>query len=881
MAKKLILINPKFCEETTVFSLPISILHLGSWVKSQGYDVSILDALHYKNDADFCQNCLEGKLCDDLLIGVSVMSAQIPSALAISKYIRTNSKATIIWGGVHPTLYPEQTAENPLIDYVISGHGEKPIISLLNNDENINGKVIDARLFKEENLNNLPMIDFDLVQSIVPNMTLREITNKSLYGYPILSGRGCPHKCIEKNELISMADGTLRSISQIKENDKILSVDMAGKIKVGNVRKVVETSKNRKIISIKTTGKKLLCTFDHLILTPKGWIEAGKLKERDHVATSSTHRCRKTKNKRVIFDILEKSRGCQKTERDRCKNFFTKEWNTCNCGSCRKQSKSAVKEFCCNRKIKIANAAEQSNEKSRSSKKSQQYYNKEILDNVVRKGKEAAFRGNNSCTYFYEGRSREDSSENDIKQSYERSLNSNEAIRDTEKDNTEKYYRIFEKVESKSYWSKWPRNNSREDSKSNGVQVCGRFPVLDRSLSEWKMQKSRFYFGEWEEQNSSTLRWEILASISRNRRCRNNGLQDDGMADICGNRSYAGGCDGISEENFGMVGFEKVVSIEDAGCSSVWDIEAYPYHNFIASGIVVHNCSFCINSITSEKYITRNTDSIISFIEEITTKYGIKRIWFVDEDFFGNKRRAEEFIDKVIEKKLSFEWVPSVRVDYFRDNYLGGKGYLAKLRKAGCIMVGTGAESGSQCILDKVNKEVLVEDTINMAHKVHEAGLIANFSFMIGLPDETIDDYKATLKLIEQIIDIDPKFYIFGPQIYRPYPGSELFYECITKGLEEPKSLIAWANSPYIHSEFASKNYFSKKLYPWVNYNKDLTSLVFYTTLMGMKPESKLVTAILRFIGKWRCKLFWFDLPIEKKLYGWIRGSKFEKVFRK
>jgi hypothetical protein len=99
--------------------------------------------------------------------------------------------------------------------------------------------------------------------------------------------------------------------------------------------------------------------------------------------------------------------------------------------------------------------------------------------------------------------------------------------------------------------------------------------------------------------------------------------------------------------------------------------------------------------------------------------------------------------------------------------------------------------------------------------------------------------------------------------------------------MKKPETLEEWADSPYIHFEFSKKSHFSKELYPWVLYDKDLTEIVFYATLMGKQPGNKIVTSILRAIGRWRCLNFNFRFPIEKKVYGLIRGSFIEILLRR
>ncbi len=291
-------------------------------------------------------------------------------------------------------------------------------------------------------------------------------------------------------------------------------------------------------------------------------------------------------------------------------------------------------------------------------------------------------------------------------------------------------------------------------------------------------------------------------------------------------------------------------------------------------------CTFCINSILDIKYRRRRVDLVLEDIKD-ALEQGIERIQFSDEDFFADKQRVFEICEGIRKNHLRFKWMAAARVSYFTDNYLGSKEILKELKEGGLYFIGTGAESGSQRILDKIAKGIKPEDTLRMAKCLSEAKIDANFSFMIGLPEETIEDYRKTLGLIDSIIKIDKRFYTLGPQIYRPYPGSKLFEECVKYGLKIPQTLEGWSDSPYIHSEFASKPQFIKTYYPWIDYKGDLSTIVFYATLMGLRPRFMLVTNILRLIGRIRCKLFFFKFPMLKYLYGALRGSPIEKILRR
>jgi len=83
---------------------------------------------------------------------------------------------------------------------------------------------------------------------------------------------------------------------------------------------------------------------------------------------------------------------------------------------------------------------------------------------------------------------------------------------------------------------------------------------------------------------------------------------------------------------------------------------------------------------------------------------------------------------------------------------------------------------------------------IKVAEMTAKTKIIPYFSFMIGLPGETREDIEKTLDIIYRIQDANPKAKFAGPQLYRPYPGSEVYNDCVKSGWNPPESLEEWAS---------------------------------------------------------------------------------------
>ncbi|MCM8757991.1 MAG: hypothetical protein NC900_05805 [Candidatus Omnitrophica bacterium] len=105
-----------------------------------------------------------------------------------------------------------------------------------------------------------------------------------------------------------------------------------------------------------------------------------------------------------------------------------------------------------------------------------------------------------------------------------------------------------------------------------------------------------------------------------------------------------------------------------------------------------------------------------------------------------------------------------------------------------------GLESGSQRILDLLDKGITIQESIEAVKSLTKHGILASASFMMGMPEEKPADIIKTLKLIFRLYKINPEIDIIGPLIFRPYPASKLFLKCQKIGF-----LIAGYLKEYIY----------------------------------------------------------------------------------
>jgi radical SAM superfamily enzyme YgiQ (UPF0313 family) len=220
-------------------------------------------------------------------------------------------------------------------------------------------------------------------------------------------------------------------------------------------------------------------------------------------------------------------------------------------------------------------------------------------------------------------------------------------------------------------------------------------------------------------------------------------------------------------------------------------------------------------------------------------------------------------------RNLVIPWETTIRADYFSRPEMTNE-FLAKLRKSGCYLLSFGAESGSQKILKKIDKDITREQILNSARQCLKYDIIPQYSFIVGLPAETKEDIGQTIDLIDDLLKLDKRVQILGPQAFRPYPGSTLYEECLASGWQAPRDLENWATA--ILNEIS---YLTPRQFPWVEDPDLAESLEAYARFGAQSFKSALGSTVTSnkflkipfiMICKLRWKLRFFKWPIEYKL---------------
>ncbi|MBC8488003.1 MAG: B12-binding domain-containing radical SAM protein [Bacteroidetes bacterium] len=236
-----------------------------------------------------------------------------------------------------------------------------------------------------------------------------------------------------------------------------------------------------------------------------------------------------------------------------------------------------------------------------------------------------------------------------------------------------------------------------------------------------------------------------------------------------------------------------------------------------------YRCRFCYNSVICQKFHPRPVEDIIEELKRIVQKYNPKVVYFRDDNFFQDKQRIYDFIRMYKENNFKCQWRATCRANYFRPDYINIS-VIDELGEINCQCLKLGIESGNDRVLKYLRKGITTHHIQEAVFTISRSKIHGNYSFMVGLPNETTQEYIDTIEMIKYVLREEPSADIIGPQYFRIYPGGSLYDEIVNEyGYTEPTSFEEWAEKR--GSEDDPFNIYREKGYPWIPKNgKDLAS---------------------------------------------------------
>lgn len=199
--------------------------------------------------------------------------------------------------------------------------------------------------------------------------------------------------------------------------------------------------------------------------------------------------------------------------------------------------------------------------------------------------------------------------------------------------------------------------------------------------------------------------------------------------------------------------------------------DGHKYASMITSRGCPNKCTYCSSShFWGTRVRFRTPENVIEEIEKLVKEYGTKEIFFKDDTFTFSPIRTRQICDLLIKKNLGVRWSCYARVNTVN------KEILTLMKKAGCFALDFGIESGNQEVLNRIKKNITLDQARKALKAAREVGIITYSSFMFGLPGDT---FSTSIDTINFAIELNPDVAQFF--ITTPFPGTELYDEAISK----------------------------------------------------------------------------------------------------
>jgi anaerobic magnesium-protoporphyrin IX monomethyl ester cyclase len=200
-------------------------------------------------------------------------------------------------------------------------------------------------------------------------------------------------------------------------------------------------------------------------------------------------------------------------------------------------------------------------------------------------------------------------------------------------------------------------------------------------------------------------------------------------------------------------------------------IGLHPVTTMISSRGCPYRCGFCFKGPSDRKHRTRGPKNVVDEMETVVRDYGIREIMFYDDVIALRRKSIVGICEEIIARGLDVKWESPARVDNV-DLEL-----LRLMKRAGCIRLRYGVESGDPEILESMNKGIDLAGVKRAFEWTRRVGIQTFAYFIIGYIGETSASIRRTLQFSREL---DPDLVMFT--LATPYPGTELYRQAQLQG---------------------------------------------------------------------------------------------------
>jgi anaerobic magnesium-protoporphyrin IX monomethyl ester cyclase len=210
--------------------------------------------------------------------------------------------------------------------------------------------------------------------------------------------------------------------------------------------------------------------------------------------------------------------------------------------------------------------------------------------------------------------------------------------------------------------------------------------------------------------------------------------------------------------------------------------------NMASSRGCPYRCNWCAKPIYGQSWHSRSAQAVAGELSYLKTTFAPDRIWFADDIFGLSPKWIAQFADAVEDLDARIPFKMQSRCD------LMTRHSVAALKRAGCAEVWMGCESGSQKILDAMEKGIRVGQIYEARENLRREEVRACFFLQFGYPGEGWDEIEATIRMVRETAPDD-----IGVSVSYPLPGTKFHRDVLTQIGSVPN----WSDSADLAMVFA------------------------------------------------------------------------------
>lgn len=221
--------------------------------------------------------------------------------------------------------------------------------------------------------------------------------------------------------------------------------------------------------------------------------------------------------------------------------------------------------------------------------------------------------------------------------------------------------------------------------------------------------------------------------------------------------------------------------IDVARYRQIWrERHGYYSMNMVTTRGCPYHCNWCAKPIWGQRYHSRSPENVVKELKWLKESYQPDHIWFADDIMGLRPGWWQRFADLVEQAQARIPFKCLSRADLL----VRHEQEVAALKRAGCDIVWMGAESGSQAILNAMEKGTQVEQIYEATRRLHAAGIRVGYFLQFGYPGESRADIEKTLQMVRDCRPDD-----IGMSVSYPLPGTK-FYENVRLQLGDKQNWV-------------------------------------------------------------------------------------------